>query len=55
MAVSYTHLNQMLFHLMEKNELKHLWNGGRQQNCAVATAVSEGEDFRIIERNRIFY
>ena len=45
LIVAHAAVNQVLFHLMEKNELKHLWNGGRQQNRAVATAVSEGEGF----------
>lgn len=55
LIVAHAAINQALFRFLEKSSLTDLWKHGRQQNCAVAIAISDEKGFRIAEKNRIFY
>ncbi len=55
LLVAHAAMNQALMSVLEKREIKDFWKYGKQLNCAVAIAHRENGEWKIHERNRIYY
>lgn len=55
MIVAHAAMNQAMFSYLEELEVRDFWKHGKQLNCAVTIAKRENGNWRIKERNSIYY
>lgn len=55
MIVAHAAMNQAMFSYLENLEVKDFWKSGKQLNCAVTIADNSSGEWKIAERNKIFY
>lgn len=45
----------LLYHMTDGIDLSHYWQGGVPKNCAVSIAESHGGDWKLLEKDVLFY
>lgn len=55
MIVAHAAMNQAMFSYLEKLDVKDFWKHGKQLNCAVTVAEMNNGNWKITERNKIYY